>query len=112
MKEENIEYIDYRKNFAMMIPKEALKFKRPPLIKITSEWGYWKISIKKPSYPELLDRLLRPLCKLGGHRWKATYGYTGFKIWQYDSPDSNISDVKKEENYQCARCKKTKTVER
>lgn len=97
-------------NFAMMIPKEALKFKKPPFFKAWSQFGYWHFKIRKPRYPKLLDKILRPLCRFGLHRWKGTYGYISYSIWQYDTPDAKVSDEKQEDNFQCARCKKTKTT--
>ena len=94
----------------MLIPKEAVKFKKPPFFKAWNQFGYWHFKIRKPRYPKLLDKILRPLCRVGLHRWKATYGHISYSIWQYNTPDAKVSDEKREQNYQCARCKKTKVI--
>ena len=108
---ENIEYLGNRSNlpegFGMIIPQGPYRPPKEPFFKLWREFGYWHFKIRIPRYPKWLDRLLKPLCKHGLHRWIGTFG---FKQYSYKWGDATSWEIKNEHNFQCARCKKTKSV--
>lgn len=106
---DDIEYISYPKNFGMMIPKEAYKPPKRSFIKIGKEYGYWSIKIRIPRYPKLLDKLLRPLCKLDWHRWTGGYGFKSYKIAE-ENGHTRQWELNNETHTKCARCGKTKII--
>lgn len=124
---------DFMKNFAIMIPMGP--FKEPVKQKISRwkkllcfilghRWGLSGLSYSGPGHPrkckrcdkqkwfkklpnyKWVDRLLRPLCFIGFHRWKATYGYSSYCYGH----NCSSSPMTSEQNYSCARCKAKKTV--
>lgn len=116
---DNYEEINYRgsrkelpegfRNFGMIIPQEVVKERKQPFIRIYKKFGYWYIKIRALRYPRLLDKILRPLCKYDWHRWIGLYGSSSYTISpdpQYIHQDIAVRQI----IYQCARCKKTKSV--
>lgn len=97
-------------NFGMMLPMIPFTEPPEPFFKMWKEYGYWHLKIRIPKYPRLLDRLLRPLCKHGWHRWVGTYGFAQYQYAEYPSTEKGTTRVK-QQNFKCARCKKTKTVD-
>lgn len=52
-----------------------------------------------------LDKLWKPLCKVGVHRWKSHFGFQSFSFGSGESQPTIKQAV-----YKCSCCKKTKTV--
>lgn len=123
---------DYMKNFAIMIPmgpfKELIKPKIPRWKKvfcffIGHRWGTAGISWHGSGAPRLckrcgkfkwfdklpnykwIDRMLRPLCYIGLHRWKPTYEYSSYSF----GPGAESKPLTREQHYSCTRCRKNKT---
>lgn len=122
---------DLFSNFGMLIPKgcfkdvktmEATRFKKLLCKIVGHRWGLSGISHTGPGHPRLckrclkfkwfkkirsykwVDSLLRSLCRIGIHRWKATYQYVSY------SNGTNYGSFKVESHYQCVRCKNKKTI--
>jgi len=97
---------DYRKNFAIMIPQQAFKPVKPRKFKPHDPDG---IGLPRYRFPKWLDKLLKPFCQIGLHRWVGTYAFTSFTIADYGKPGSKSTNPVTEQHYACARCKKHKT---
>lgn len=124
---------DFRSNYAMMIPKGPYREPKKSDTKkwlcrlIGHRWEIYMISTTNKGMPhrckrcekitsvqwpfklnrflwKCADRIFRPFCFLGWHRWKATFRSESFS---YGSPGG---ERHAEENYQCARCPKRKTI--
>lgn len=52
-----------------------------------------------------LDKIWKPLCTIGLHRWKSHYGYRSFSFGG-DNPAPEV----RQHIYKCSCCKETKTV--
>lgn len=63
----------------------------------------WPFLLQKALW-KYADFVLRPLCFLGWHRWKGTYKFSSFTI------GGTKEEKHEEDNYQCARCNKNKTI--
>lgn len=110
--EDKIEYVGNRSElppgFAMIIPKGLYVPPKEPWFKVWNEYNYWHLKIKMPGYPKWLDKLLKPLCKYGLHRWVGTFGFCQYS-WSADTRPGSF-EVKREHNFRCARCKKNKSI--
>lgn len=51
-----------------------------------------------------VDKILRPLCFFGWHRWKGTFRYSS---WSYGSSSREKNE---EDHYKCVRCAENKIV--
>lgn len=113
--EDNIQYYGSRisgpQNFGMIIPKGPYKPPPETFFKLYKECGYYHFCIRW-RYPEWLDKLLKLLCRFGRHRWVATFGFRQYSISDFGTSEAKSSGFKREDNYQCPRCKKTKAVNR
>lgn len=93
---------DFMTNFGMVIPTGKI-----PIGNRTVKKKFW-IRVRV-LYPNWLDWLLKPICRIGGHRWVGTYrflSYEPFEHWKED-PSTPVK-IRTEQHYQCARCKEKK----
>jgi hypothetical protein len=107
---DEIEYVGNRgvlpEGYTIMV-SNGFKLPPKPRFKIWKEYGHWHIKIKIPGYPKWLDKLLKPLCRHGWHRWLPTIG---FRQYSYGPETVTTWTAERKENFICARCKKNKTV--
>lgn len=107
---DDVKYVGSRKNlpegFAMIIPQGPFRPPKKPWFKVWKEYDYWHMKVRMPGYPKWLDKMLRPLCRYGLHRWVGTFSIIQYS---YGPPKTTNWEVKREQNFSCSRCKKTKT---
>jgi Prophage protein (DUF1660) len=120
---------EYYRNFAILIPtgpykplppKKISRLKKIMCLLFGHQWRNAGISYMGTEHPRRckrckkmklfkklpdyrwIDRLLRPLCYVGLHRWKGYFGFSTYSIGGNDSPPYS------EQIYKCPRCKKFK----
>ena len=70
------------------------------------DYNHWRKRLSRfiRRVDKTIDKALRPLCYLNLHRWKGTYRSASY------SYGTGSGERSEEEHYQCARCRKNKTV--
>lgn len=93
---------DFMTNFGMVTPTGKI-----PIGNRTVKKKFW-IRVRV-LYPNWMNWLLRPLCRIGWHRWKPTHKFLAYEpVDTFDADFTGKFKATIQQWYKCTRCKEKK----